>query len=175
MAEQAATAAQKRTEPVAPKLVRAETAFNRMDRLFDAISRRAYEIFEQNGGVFGHDLDDWFKAESEILHPVHMDVSESENAIEVKAEVPGFQEKDLEINLDGRRLIISGKRERTQEQKKGKTVYSEKCSDEILRVVDLPAPVDAAKATATLKNGVLELVVPKSAKAQPVRVEAKGH
>ena len=59
------------------------------------------------------------------------------------------------------------------EIQKGKTVYKEQCSNEIFRAVALPAEVDASKATATLKNGVLELHVPKSAKAAAKSVEVK--
>jgi HSP20 family protein len=60
-----------------------------------------------------------------------------------------------------------------EEQKKGKTVYSEQRSSEILRVITLPAAVDASKATATLTNGMLELTLPKAAKGQSVQVEVK--
>ena len=93
--------------------------------------------------------------------------------VTVKAEVPGFEVKDLEVTLEPQRLVISGKRETKEETKKGKTVYKEQCSNEIFRAVPLPAEVDASKATATLKNGVLELQVPKSAKAttEPCRGE----
>ena len=93
--------------------------------------------------------------------------------MELKAEVPGFSEKELEVNLESRRLTISGKRETAKEEKKNKTVYSETCSNQILRVVDLPAEVETEKATAVLKNGVLELNLPKSTKARSIRVAPK--
>ena len=81
--------------------------------------------------------------------------------------------KDLEVTLEPQRLIISGKRETKEETQKGKTVYKEQCSNQIFRAVSLPAEVDASKATATLKNGVLELQVPKSTKALAKSVEVK--
>ena len=52
-------------------------------------------------------------------------------------------------------------------------MYSESYADEILRVIDLPVPVDAAKVTATLKDGVLELQMPKAAPPKKVTVQAK--
>jgi len=155
--------------PIAP-----ENLFERAEKMFDAISRRAYELFEGNGRMFGRELEDWFQAERELLHPVHVHVTESGDALEIKAEVPGFSEKELEINVEPRRLVISGKRESKKEEKKGKTVYSEACSDQIMRVIDLPAGVEAEKVTATLKNGVLQLNLPKSAKAHTVRIEPKA-
>jgi len=151
-----------------------ESLSARAEAIFDEISRRAFEIFEGNGRIFGHELEHWLQAERELLHPVHIQVSESGEALEVKAEVPGFTEKDLEVKVEPRRLVISGKRETKKEEKKGKTVYSETCSDQIMRVVDLPADVETEKFTATLKDGVLALSLPKSAKARTIRVEPKA-
>lgn len=145
----------------------------RFNKAYDEIANRAFSIFENNGRSFGRDLEDWFKAETELFHPVHVNVAEAEGTVTVQAEVPGFEVKDLEVTLEPERLIISGKRETKEETKKGKTVYNEQCSNEIFRAIALPAEVDASKATATLKNGVLELQAPKSAKATTSRVEVK--
>jgi len=145
----------------------------RFNKAYDEIANRAFSIFENNGRSFGRDLEDWFEAETELFHPVHVNVAEAEGTVTVQAEVPGFEVKDLEVTLEPERLIISGKRETKEETKKGKTVYNEQCSNEIFRAIALPAEVDASKATATLKNGVLELQAPKNAKATTSRVEVK--
>ena len=50
-------------------------------------------------------------------------MSESDDAFAAEAEVPGFGDRDLQINLELRRLTISGKKETTEEQKKGKAIY----------------------------------------------------
>ena len=160
-------------EPTMIRPVRTENLFERADTMFNAIAKRAYEIFDGNGHRFGHDVENWLQAEKELLHPVPLNVAETGEAFEVKAEVPGFTEKDLHINVEPRRLAISGKRETKKEEKKGKTICSETCSDEILRTVELPADVDTEKATATLKNGVLDLHLPKTAQARSIRIEPK--
>jgi HSP20 family molecular chaperone IbpA len=157
-----------------PKLVRSETMTAQMDEIFQSIARRAYEIFESNGRLFGNDLNDWFEAEQELLHPVHVNISETPDALEVKAEVPGFSERELEISVKAGQLTISGQHESSKEEKKGKTVYSEHCANEILRTVELPASVDSDKVTATLKDGVLALTLPKAAKASTVKVQPKA-
>ena len=150
----AETAAVKRPEePVKP--IKSGSPLDQMEDTFTALARRAYEIFDSNGRAFGRDLEYWFQAERELLHPVHINIVESGDSFEVKAEVPGFAEKELEIAVEPRRLTITGKRETKKEEKKGKTVYEERCSDEILRVVDLPEEVESGKVAATLKNGVL--------------------
>lgn len=155
------------------KVVGPKTLFERIDRLHQAIARRAFAMFENDGGFFGHDLEHWLKAEAELLHPVHIKLTETGEGVELQAEVPGFDSKDLDVSVESGRVTVSGKKESSTEHKKGKVVYSEQCSDDILRVIDLPAEVDATKATATLKNGVLALKIPKSAHAKTTKVEVK--
>ena len=53
-------------------------------------------------------------------------------------------------------------------------IRSELCADQILRTIDLPADVDTSKASATLKNGVLTIDLPKAAHAKAVRIEPKA-
>ena len=171
MAEKSTTVQRSEEKPVA--IAPVESLMEKISQASQAITRRAYEIFEANGRRFGRDLDDWFKAEMELLHPVHVGITESEDDLEVKAEVPGFNEKEIQVSVEPSRLTITGKRE-TSIEKKGKAVYSEFCSDQILRIVDLPANVDAGKATATLKNGVLHLTLPKAARAKTIEVKSKA-
>jgi HSP20 family protein len=146
----------------------------RMKEVFDNISKRAFDLFETNGRPLGREWDDWFKAESEILHPVLLNVEESDKSVTVKAEVPGFTARDLQVSLEANRLTITGKRETKEEKTEKKTVYREQHSDQIMRVIDLPTTVDAEKTSATLKEGVLELVMPKTAPARKIVIEPKA-
>jgi HSP20 family protein len=154
-----------------------QSLFGEFDRIYQSIAKRAFEIFETSGKGFGHDLDDWFKAESELLHPVKINMSETDNAMVLQAEVPGFAAKDIEIRLEPRRLTISGKRVTSEEKKKGNAIYQEHASNEMLRVMEFPVDVGSENATATLRNGILELQLSKSATERafkPVRLEVKA-
>lgn len=141
------------------------------DEMYDAIARRAFELFESNGRWPGRDVDDWLSAEGEMLHPMHIEIRESDSGLTVQAEVPGFSANALDISVEPRMLKITGKREAKQEGKNDKKIYSELCSDQILRAIDLPADVDPAKASATLKDGILTISLSKAATARSVRVE----
>ena len=147
--------------------------FQHFQRKYDSIARRAFEIFDGNGRLFGNDLHDWFQAEAELLRPLHVEMTDSDESLNIQAEVPGFGPKDLEVSVEARRLTITGKRETKEEKKAKKTVYKERCSDEILRVVDLPAEINTEKVKATLENGVLSLEMPKAAPAKKIAVETK--
>ncbi|MGH9685601.1 MAG: Hsp20 family protein [Candidatus Acidiferrales bacterium] len=146
----------------------------RMIRMHDEIAQRAFEMFERDGAS-GRELENWFNAEDQLIHPAHVNISESETALHVQAEVPGFEPKDIEISLEPARLTISGKKESNQErQNKGNVIYKELCSSQLLRVIDLPAEIDPERTQATLKNGVLELEMPKAQRSMAKRVEVKG-
>ena len=146
----------------------------RSQEIYDSIARRAFEIFESSGLVPGRDHEDWLKAEAELLHPVHLDIAESDEAVTVRAEVPGFGAKDVEITLEPHRLAITGKRETNEERKTEKTLYSERCVDQVFRVIDLPAEVNPDKAAATLKDGILQLAMPKTTAARNVKTQASA-
>ena len=173
MKKQSVAVMQRAKEAAPMKLLPGSDLLDRIQDLSNSIARRAFEIFEDRGRAFGHDLEDWLRAESEFLHPMHLDIAESDDAVTVRAEVPGFSAKELEVGVEPHRLTISGKREASEDRTSKKTIYSEQCSNQIFRAIDLPAEVDSSKVTATLKDGVLELSMPKAAKAQKVRVEEK--
>jgi HSP20 family protein len=162
-------------ETSAKKIVETEDVFEQIDRIYNSIARRAFEIFSSNGNGCGHDLENWFKAESELLHPVHVKMTEHDGAVNLSAEVPGFDAKDLEIKLEPNRVTISGKRETNEERKTGRALYREHCANEVFRVVDLPVVVDASKAEAKLKNGVLEMHVPKGKPTKTARIQVKAN
>jgi HSP20 family protein len=174
MTAQTGTAVQPVKISAVAKPTQTENVFDRMQQVFDSIEKRAFEIFDNNGRWFGNELSDWLQAESEILHPVHLEIAETEEALTVRAEVPGFTSKELDIRVEGNRLTIVGKHESKEESTKGKTIYSERCAKEIFRSVELPSDVDGTKVNATLKDGVLDLDLPKAPHAKSVRIEAKA-
>ena len=152
-----------------------EGMFDRSIReIYEAIARRAYELFEQRGQFHGNDLGDWLSAESESLRPVPVEVTEDDDTLSVRAEVPGFNAKDLEIKVEPSRLLIKGKTGTTTERKTRRTVYTECLANEIFRIVNLPAEVNPEKATAVLEDGILQLTLPKAASTKAVRIEVKA-
>ena len=168
-----AVATEESAPPMPLQLVSPADIYNRMHQLSDSIARRAFEIFERNGRIFGRDLDDWLQAESELLQPVRIEMAESPKDLIVRAEVPGFTAKDLEVCLEPHRLTITGKRETKEEHRDDKTSHTEHFWENVLRVVDLPLAVDAEKATGTIQDGVLEIKMPKAAPDAKIQIESK--
>jgi HSP20 family molecular chaperone IbpA len=139
------------------KLLETDPFFERLEQIHEAVARRAYELFVSNGLTHGHDLEDWLRAESEILQPVPVEVGETDEGFTVRVKVPGFKEKEIELHVEPRIVYISGQREEKAERKKGKTVYSEWRSDRISRSLELPAEVNPDNVKATLNDGVLDV------------------
>jgi len=144
-----------------------------MNEIYNRVAQRAFSFFESNGRTHGHDLEDWLRAEIEFLTPVPLELSETDTDLAVRAEVPGFTEKELQIVAEPGRLFITGKSEKKSEEKKKKTLFSEISSNEIFRSIDLPAEIDPEKVSAVLKNGVLEISIQKATPATKVTVMPK--
>lgn len=95
----------------------------------------------------------------------NVDVSETDKAIRVSAELPGMDDKDIEVNLQRDSLTIRGEKKEEKEDK-GKDYYHiERSYGSFSRTIPLPVDIESDKAEATFKKGVLTVTIPKSAKA----------
>ncbi len=134
-----------------------------MNRMFDTFMR-------------GTEL--WPFAEKELdLEPFHpeTDVIETDTEYRIKAELPGMDEKDVHVSVAQNTLTIKGeKKEETED--KGKNYYQlERHWGSFYRSVPLAVGIDAAKADASFKKGVLTVTLPKSAEAKKAEKEIPIH
>jgi len=106
-------------------------------------------------------LDDRFGA----FNP-SIDVKEGDKEIVVKAELPGLEEKDIEILLADDALTIKGEKKEEKEDQGKNYYHMERTYGSFHRVIPLPVEVDTKKVEATFKNGVLNVVLPKTEKAK---------
>src|SRR5262245_42489786 len=118
MKSQQAIQATKQQTPASPIFVGADKLFGQMKELSQSVERRAYGYCEDRCRESGHDLEDWFRAESELMRRVPVEIKEAENQITVRAEAPGFAPNEIKVSVEPQRLVISGKSEKTAEEKK---------------------------------------------------------
>ena len=136
----------------------------KVQRVQLAISRRAHELFEARGQEHGHDREDWLRAESELLCPVLVSLSESEDRISVCADVAGFDQTELEVSIEPGRISILGEKKTSGTKAKGETSGRTSANpDQILEVVDLAAEVMPERAVVELQGGVLKFELPTAA------------
>lgn len=105
-----------------------------------------------------------------------LDVAETESGFEVSADLPGLDEKDIEVTLAGDLLTIKGERKSESEKRLLSYRISERTFGSFSRSIALPAGVDAAGVSASFKNGVLTITIPKTQEAarEATRVAVKG-
>jgi HSP20 family protein len=99
-----------------------------------------------------------------------VDIYEGDEALVVKAELPGFSKEDITVELKENTLILRGERKRETEMKEGAYHRMERAYGAFQRSFLLPTTVDQQKVKATYKDGVLELSLPKVEAAKPKRV-----
>ncbi len=114
------------------------------------------------------------------LRPWHsnfpkVDVSETKDKVEVKANVPGVSSENLDIEVDEESLSISGKTEKEEEKEsKDEKFYTyEREYGEFKRDLMLPAKIDPEKVKADVKEGVLKITLPKAKEQKKKKVEVK--
>jgi HSP20 family protein len=101
-----------------------------------------------------------------------VDVWETGDAFVISASVPGLMSDDLNINVIGDTVTISGEvNEEVKEE--GSYIYRERRFGPFSRTLTLPVPLNPDKATAIIENGVLTLTLPKAETAKPKAIEVK--
>ncbi len=129
-----------------------------------AIARRAYELFEARGREHGYDCEDWFRARSELVCPVSVSMSESDDRIIIRADVGGFDETELEVSVEPSRITIIGKKTARGTKAEGGTIErTTSPPDQVLEVFDLATEVMPEKAVVELQAGVLKFELPAAA------------
>lgn len=91
-----------------------------------------------------------------------IDIAEKKDAFEITAELPGMDEKNIDVQLSGDMLVIKGEKTEKKEEKKKDYFLSERRFGSFHRSFRLPDGVDVKKIGAQFKNGVLTLTLPKS-------------
>jgi HSP20 family protein len=106
-----------------------------------------------------------------------VDVSETEKEVRVVAELPGMDEKDIQLSLEHEALVISGEK-KSESEEKGKNFHRvERSFGSFSRVIALPSEVEADKVEAEFKKGVLTVTLPKPASAikQSKKIQIKAN
>lgn len=129
-----------------------------VDRLFEDFTR-GFPAFSGNGAA--------------KLVP-NIDVTETDKQIEITAELPGLEEKDVQINVAGNLLTIRGEKKAEKEEKDKNYRLVERSYGSFERTLELPEGVNADAIKADIAKGVLKVTVPKPAPVQAKKIEVKS-
>ena len=132
------------------------TVQERVNKLFDDVIRPPYRSDE------GFAVSAWAPA---------VDIYETDKEIVMKAELPGMQEKDIDIKVEDNNLIVSGERRMEKEVKEESYHRIERSYGSFHRSFTLPHAVDREGIKASYKDGVLKVVLPKKEEAKPKQIK----
>jgi len=162
----------RKTAPVRPPQVW-QSFRSEMDRLFDRF-----------GGGFGmpafrqmFDLEPAWRGESSFTFTTpDVDMTEDDKAYTITAELPGLEQKNIDVAVSGNMLTLKGEKQCEKEEKDKDHYMSERAYGSFQRSLALPDGVDRDKIAADLSKGVLTITLPKTAEAQKAqkKIEVKA-
>lgn len=142
--------------------------FDEMDRMFDTMFHRGW--LRPFHGMW----PEWARLEEPFkMGTPRVDVIDRDEEILVRAEVPGVEKKDLEVDLTGRNLHIKGERRHEEKKEEGELIRSEIARGTFSRTILLPEDLDFDKAVADFKDGILEIHLPKTHKTERRQIKVE--
>jgi HSP20 family protein len=138
---------------------RRDNPFDELERLFDRMSRQ----FE--GTTEWSDEDAWQAGGSDFA----IDLVDEDDAFVVTVDVPGFDRNELDVRIDDQTLRIEAERREETDEREEDYVRHERRHESRSRAVRFPTAIDPESISATLRNGVLTVTVPKAQPAERAR------
>ena len=148
--------------------------FDEISTIQDRITRRAYEIFEHNGGLFGRDLDNWLQAEHELFWKPVIELRETDTEFVFEAALSGVDAKDIDIEVTPDDIILKAEVQHQHKEEKGTVHICEFQAGRLFRSIHLPRQINPDKVKAEFKNGLLRLTaeIAEEARARKVKPQA---
>jgi HSP20 family molecular chaperone IbpA len=141
---------------------------------FKDVERRAFELFENRRCEVGHALEDWLKAEHEVLGWPVAEMSEHADGYELQVRLPGLDAKHIHVMVAPQEIIVHGTTEPDKPVGNATVLWSEFETPSVCRRFELPGLIDTARVSTKLEKGVLTLFIPKGepAKLQKITLAA---
>ncbi len=161
-------------DSISQRFVDADQMFEKVTEMMKDIEQRAFGFFRDRNGGFGTPLDDWFKAEAEVLRPAPVDITETPDTVNIRAAVPGFKPDEIEISVKDDLLTLCGETKSEGKNENENTFYSEWQSNRFCRQLTLPTEVETNDVEAILKDGVLQISLKKKAAEEAAKIAVKS-
>jgi HSP20 family molecular chaperone IbpA len=150
---------------VAQREDRSLPVFKDVEKLMQSIRERAFNMFAGRGFETGHALDDWLRAEHEFCWPAARLV-ERDKEYEVEVALPGYETDEVEVTCTPRELLIHArpiaKAEPAAKVAEARSRWSTFGDNDVFRRVEFGADIDVSRVTATFRNGMLIVALPKT-------------
>jgi HSP20 family protein len=144
-----------------------------MEKRFEDVRKRAFELFENRGRSLGYALDDWLRAEHEVCGWPAAELDERAAEYELQMTLPGFDAQEVQVTATPSEILVHAEL-KPEKPEEAKVLWTEFGPNNIYRQFELPEPIDVEKITARLEKGMLHIIAAKApaAKATPIKVAA---
>jgi HSP20 family molecular chaperone IbpA len=139
-----------------------QTLLEHLEAITDSIRKRAFNLFQDRNSENGSDLDDWLKAERDVVWSPASELVDDKKEFRARIALPGFDAKDIQVFAMPDALLIQANATHTHEGKSGSVCFCEFSEKNLFRRLPLPAPVDVDRVTASVDKGILEVTAPKA-------------
>ncbi|KAB1192494.1 Hsp20 family protein [Haloferax sp. MBLA0076] len=134
-------------------MMRRTNPFEDIEELFERLSRQFDEM--------GHQFDRSGMMPSSRMYDMAVDISDDEDKLVLSADLPGYEKDDISLSIANQTLTIEAKRDVTEERGEGEYIRRERRQQSARRTVRLPEMVDEENTSASYRNGVLTITLPK--------------
>ena len=143
------------TESVAIR--KTSSVFEEVNEIQERITRRAYEIFESNGGLLGRELENWLQAEQELLWKPAIELREKDGELLLEAALSGLDPEDVEIEVTPEDIILKAETQHQHQEQKDIVHICEFKTGMMFRSIHLPTKINPDRVKAEFNNGLLRL------------------
>ena len=124
------------------------------------IAERAHRLFRSRGGAIGHALEDWLKAERDVVWRPALEIRRTADAFVIEAAVAGLEPRQIDVRVSPTELLLSADVRHQDSEQLGEVVLCEFVNGPLFRTYTFPEPVDPGRATAEYRNGLLRVRAP---------------
>lgn len=136
----------------------------------EQVRRRAYEIFQTRGRELGHDMEDWIRAQREIMGWPAAELAEQDSEYQIEMTLPGFDPKQVEVAVSPGEIVVHAEIKGEEKPEGRHIVWTEFGPNNVTRHFRLPTPIDVTKTEATFEHGLLKITAAKAPEAKPMPV-----
>lgn len=144
-----------------------------LEKKFETVRKRAFEIFEDRGRQIGHDLEDWIRAEHEVMGWPAAELAEDDGEYKLEMTLAGFDPKEVQVTAAPGEIVVHAEIKGEHKPDHPHIVWTEFGPNNITRRFTLPKPIDVGRTKATLEHGLLKVLAAKAPqpKEKPVLVQ----
>ena len=146
--------------------------FQEIEKRLVGVQQRAFELFDKRGRELGHELEDWIRAEHQIMGWPAAELAEKPGEYKLEMTLPGFSADQIEVTATPSEIAVHAAIKPEKKAPGDRVLWTEFGPNDVYRRFRLPQPIDVDKTSAALDQGLLKIIATKvpPVTAKPIAV-----